>query len=232
MKYTDEELANEIWKDIKNYEGYYQISNLGRIKSLSRLIDRGNYTLISKERILNVKTAKNTFSRVKLYNDIMSCIVNIKLLTINYFIPNPNNYNYISCVNNDMTDVRANNMKWIKGESTETIYTKEISTKTIIVYNTKVEINTHGVVKVNNKIRPHQFFSRDHLTPTVYIKGIKKKSISRLLLLAFKPNETGKYVYYLDGNHRNLQLSNLITSKHKQKLFKNSIPDYINPNIK
>lgn len=27
---------NEVWKDIKNYEGLYQISNLGNIKSLSR----------------------------------------------------------------------------------------------------------------------------------------------------------------------------------------------------
>ena len=29
----------EIWKDIKEYEGYYQVSNLGRIKSLSRIVD-------------------------------------------------------------------------------------------------------------------------------------------------------------------------------------------------
>lgn len=28
----------EIWKDIKGYEGYYQVSNLGRIKSLKRIV--------------------------------------------------------------------------------------------------------------------------------------------------------------------------------------------------
>lgn len=33
----------EIWKDIKNYEGYYQVSNLGNVKSLSRKIGNKYY---------------------------------------------------------------------------------------------------------------------------------------------------------------------------------------------
>lgn len=32
----------EIWKDIQGYEGFYQISNLGNVKSLERVIDKGN----------------------------------------------------------------------------------------------------------------------------------------------------------------------------------------------
>lgn len=32
----------EIWKDIPDYEGYYQVSNLGRIKSLDRVLPRNN----------------------------------------------------------------------------------------------------------------------------------------------------------------------------------------------
>ena len=35
-------MKNEIWKDIKNYEGYYQISNFGRVRSLDRLIIYSN----------------------------------------------------------------------------------------------------------------------------------------------------------------------------------------------
>jgi hypothetical protein len=42
---------NEIWKDIVHYEGYYQISNLGRIKSIERKI-------ISKNGILRKIKAK------------------------------------------------------------------------------------------------------------------------------------------------------------------------------
>ena len=43
----------EIWKDIPNYEGYYQASSLGRIKSLSRIVLRkGKYPFMSKEKVL------------------------------------------------------------------------------------------------------------------------------------------------------------------------------------
>ena len=45
----------EIWKDIKDYEGLYQVSNLGRVKSLDKIIvtiDRKNRC--QKEKILKL----------------------------------------------------------------------------------------------------------------------------------------------------------------------------------
>lgn len=42
----------EVWKDIVNYEGLYKISNLGRVKSLSKYIIRGNSNYYTKEKIL------------------------------------------------------------------------------------------------------------------------------------------------------------------------------------
>lgn len=45
-------MMKEIWKDIDGYEGYYRISNLGRVKSLCRAILRGKNPMKIKERIL------------------------------------------------------------------------------------------------------------------------------------------------------------------------------------
>jgi len=42
----------EVWKDIEGYEGLYQVSNLGRVKSLSRFINNGNGLRKTKEKIL------------------------------------------------------------------------------------------------------------------------------------------------------------------------------------
>lgn len=42
VKFTDIELESEIWKDISGYDGFYQVSNLGRVKSLDRTIVRSN----------------------------------------------------------------------------------------------------------------------------------------------------------------------------------------------
>ena len=48
----------EVWKDIKGYEGFYQVSNLGRVKSLYRVVIRKNETRLTvNERIL--KEAEN-----------------------------------------------------------------------------------------------------------------------------------------------------------------------------
>ena len=65
---TSSKVQKEIWKDIPNYENLYQASNLGRIKSLSRLILRkdGN-SRISKDRIIkNNINKKNNYSYVSL----------------------------------------------------------------------------------------------------------------------------------------------------------------------
>ena len=52
------EKNTEIWKDIPNYEGIYQVSSLGNVKSLAReILLRGKYPFISKEKIL--KTSKD-----------------------------------------------------------------------------------------------------------------------------------------------------------------------------
>ena len=52
----------EIWKDIKGYEGYYMISNLGRVKSLERDVYRkdGKISYHKKEKIKIPKTNEIT----------------------------------------------------------------------------------------------------------------------------------------------------------------------------
>lgn len=56
----------EIWKDIQGYEGLYQVSNLGRVKSLKRLSnDRGGYRAI-EEKIKNVRLCRKGYQIINL----------------------------------------------------------------------------------------------------------------------------------------------------------------------
>ncbi len=59
-------MEKEIWKDIPEYEGIYQVSNLGRIKSLSRAINCFNGVRIKKESIRVLMTDKDGYYRVDL----------------------------------------------------------------------------------------------------------------------------------------------------------------------
>ena len=52
-------LNNELWCDIEGYEGYYQVSNYGRVKSMSRVIERKSCKQTINERIL-VQTKTDT----------------------------------------------------------------------------------------------------------------------------------------------------------------------------
>ena len=66
----------EIWKDIKGFEGKYEIGNLGRIRSLSRFkVGKSNSSFITKERILslgfNYVNTYDSINSASLYTDII-----------------------------------------------------------------------------------------------------------------------------------------------------------------
>lgn len=76
-------MKKEIWKDIKDYEGLYQVSNFGRIKSLSR---KGTYA-----RILKPSTNKDGYLQVHLCKNGKLKTFLVHRLVAEAFLDNPNN---------------------------------------------------------------------------------------------------------------------------------------------
>ena len=67
-----ENFLNEEWKDIKEYEGLYQISNYGRIKSLEKQLKckiKNNNTRVQKARIKKNRYDKDGYCRVTLFKN-------------------------------------------------------------------------------------------------------------------------------------------------------------------
>ena len=79
----------EEWKDIEGYEGMYQISNLGRVKSLSR-----KYS--PKEYIKKQKTQANGYLSVTLWKNGIGQTLTVHRLVAKAFIPNPNNLSQVN----------------------------------------------------------------------------------------------------------------------------------------
>ena len=96
----------EIWKDIKDYEGYYQISNLGRIKSLPR-----NGT-IKSERIIKGAISKNGYLRVCLQKNGIKTNFLVHRLVAEAFIPNPDNLPQVNHKDEDKTNNIYTNLEW------------------------------------------------------------------------------------------------------------------------
>lgn len=95
----------EEWKDIQGFEGFYQVSNLGRIKSLSR----GN----KKERIRIPRAANNGYLYVVLSKGNKAHTIRIHKEVAKAFIPNPYNYNTINHKNLDKSDNCISNLEWL-----------------------------------------------------------------------------------------------------------------------
>lgn len=92
-------MTEEIWKDIKDYEGLYQVSNWGRVKSL----------WFGKEKILQPVKHKNGYLYVSLGR---KKIISIHRLVAEVFIPNPNNLPQINHKDEDKTNNRVENIEW------------------------------------------------------------------------------------------------------------------------
>ncbi|MBQ8207049.1 MAG: HNH endonuclease [Bacilli bacterium] len=101
----------EIWKDIKGYEGLYKASNLGRIKSMPR-----HGTHVREEHILKQNVNRKGYSIVGLTKNSKTSTITVHRLVANAFIPNPNNLPQVDHINDNKKDNSINNLQWITNE--------------------------------------------------------------------------------------------------------------------
>lgn len=99
----------EIWKDIKNYEGLYQVSNLGRIKSLDRLDIYGRRV---HGRILKPGKDHQGYLGIGLCKEGIRKSKRIHRLVAETFIPNPNKYLEVNHKDEDKENNAINNLEW------------------------------------------------------------------------------------------------------------------------
>lgn len=103
----------EIWKDIKGYEGLYQVSNLGRVKTLKAW--NGNKykkKYIDVDKIIKPMKEKSGYLKVVLHNRNKKQNKRIHRLVAEAFIENPNNYKCINHIDSNKQNNDMNNLEW------------------------------------------------------------------------------------------------------------------------
>ena len=115
----------EIWKPIEGYEGRYEVSNIGRVRSLDRIISfksSNKYrsfesSYMKKGRILVPVKHKNGYSVVK----IEGKIIGIHRLVAETFVQNPYNKQQVNHIDGNKQNNNAENLEWVT-QSENTIH--------------------------------------------------------------------------------------------------------------
>lgn len=106
-------MEEEVWKDITGYEGLYQVSNLGRVKSLAREVFTGVYMRQIPETIkISQKHSSGNYRSIVLSKEGKKTPRLIHRLVAEAFIPNPNNKPEIDHKDGDPTNNNSNNLRW------------------------------------------------------------------------------------------------------------------------
>jgi hypothetical protein len=106
----------EIWKDIPGYEGLYQVSNLGRVKSVDRCIldtTGRKQTKPSKMIAQRKRNHRYKYVSVNLYKDNKIKAHVVHRLVAQAFIPNPENKPQVNHIDENPENNRADNLEWV-----------------------------------------------------------------------------------------------------------------------
>ncbi len=132
----------ETWKDIKEFEGYYQISNKGRLKS---------FKLSKKGIVLKQTNKKKGYFSVVLNANKKTKYTRIHRLVAEYFLSNPNNKPQVHHKDHNKQNNNVENLEWVTSRE-NTMYNLELSTKCI-----------DGMIYYNKYVKPKKIyqFSKD-----------------------------------------------------------------------
>lgn len=108
------ENSKEIWRDVVGYEGLYQVSNLGRVKSLERYVKNSkNGFSLKRERLLTLTKDNKGYFRAKLSKDGTSKPYRVHRLVAVAFIPNKSNLLEVDHIDANRTNNSVSNLRWV-----------------------------------------------------------------------------------------------------------------------
>jgi hypothetical protein len=166
----------EIFKDIPEYEGLYQVSNLGNVKSLAREMVKGKRKFISKEKILKLGKDGAGYYFVNLYkNGKIKNFKIHKLVAITFLNHIPDRYRIVvDHIDNNPLNNRLENLQLISQRQNTSKDRINGSSKYIGIYWNKKANKWMALISINGKRKYLGIFSDELDAHEAYKKELKK----------------------------------------------------------
>lgn len=102
-------MQNEIWKDIIGYEGKYQVSNIGNVKSLDYIDNRGQ---LKKGKLLKRRITEKGYNSAVLYNNGKQKCYKVHRLVATAFIENSSYKPFVNHIDGNKLNNNVSNLEW------------------------------------------------------------------------------------------------------------------------
>jgi hypothetical protein len=197
----------EEWRDIKGYEGRYQVSNLGEIKSLK-------YAQMDLQRILKPHITARGYYSICLCNNGTSEVTTVHRVVAKTFIDNPLNLPQVNHKDGNKLNNRVDNLEWVTArQNTEHAWKNELKKGGKYLYNTQsvyqFDLNMNFIRKYDTQSEAEE------------ITGIKQGDISKCCNK--KRNKAGGFIWlFADG-----LLTELGRLTQENKELKQKINDFV-----
>lgn len=172
----------EIWLPIKDYEGLYEISNLGRVKSLERYVTYSNGRIhLYEEKIMKSRLNEYGYYRIGLNinRKQKQCIIH-RLIAI-HFIPKIEGKNVINHKNGIKTDNRIENLEWVTARENTCHYhnsTNKSSQYTGVSFNNFRGKNWRAQITINQKTISLGYFDTELAASEAYQAALTQYQIT------------------------------------------------------
>jgi len=168
----------EIWKDIKGYEGLYQASNLGRIKSLSRWIRNSpnGGMMLTKDRIIKQIIDTRGYFCVNIYKETKRKKMSVHQLIAMAFLDHvPNGYKVVvDHVDNDKLNNKLENLQLTTNRHNSSKDKTGGSSKYVGVSWSKANRKWHTRIRVNGKKEHLGYFQNEIDAHNAYQNKLKE----------------------------------------------------------
>lgn len=147
-------MKQEQWKPVPGYEGIYEVSDMGRLKSLERDVYKSDVVQHRKERIKKQWPNEDGYMQVKLSRDGTNINVGVHRVIATAFIPNPECLPEVNHKDGDRCNNRVENLEWV---------TRDANIQDTIVRGTHISLrDSTGTNNPNYGNRKLSAYYREH----------------------------------------------------------------------